>query len=191
VSIQAVAWVLDHSRARGFARLVLISLANHANRETGECWPSMRTIAREAGIGHSSVTAAVRVLVALGELEIVSEGGPRQANRYRLSYPQRPGDGHNSVQELNAASIPGPRAASSPGLDRTIINRQEPLGVADKFCVRCQGRGRYWNAAGGFETTCPCVTAPREDHDTRPLERPEPLIAHQYQADSTNAARPP
>ena len=63
MSIQAVSWVLDHSVTVKLERLVLISLANHAN-EAGECWPSIKRIASEAG---TSPLQARRTLIALEE----------------------------------------------------------------------------------------------------------------------------
>lgn len=124
MSIQAVGWVLDHSQSRGFSRLVLIALANHANSETNECWPSQRTIATEAGISPGAVPAQVRALVDLGEIEMVEPGGPRRSARYRLTF-QRSGDEHKSAQEMSAARGPGVSAALSPGVSRTVIDRQE------------------------------------------------------------------
>lgn len=51
MSIQAVAWVLSQKGEDlpGTARLVLISLAHHANHESGHCFPSAELIAKEAG----------------------------------------------------------------------------------------------------------------------------------------------
>lgn len=49
-----MAWVLKHSTTTGTDRLVLLSLANHAN-ENGQCWPSVRTIAREANVTERAV----------------------------------------------------------------------------------------------------------------------------------------
>lgn len=94
MSIQAVAWVLDSSQSRGLARLVLIALANHANEEQ-VCWPSQRTIAREAGISLGAVSDQVRKLVDIGELEVVNKGNARKSARYRLvqvTNAQRSGD---------------------------------------------------------------------------------------------------
>lgn len=76
MSIQAVAWVLEHSETRGAARLALISIANYADKNTGECFPSMRTIAREARCSPGSVPPSVREAVRLGELEVIDAGGP-------------------------------------------------------------------------------------------------------------------
>lgn len=126
MSIQAVAWVLDNSESRGFSRLVLLSLANHINGDTGLCCPSMRTIAREAGVSLGTIPNAVTNLVALGELKVLEEGGPRRSARYVLPFAERSGDEHKSVQEPNAARAPGVNAASSPGVNRTVSNRNQP-----------------------------------------------------------------
>jgi Helix-turn-helix domain len=131
VSIQAVGWVLQHSRAKGVTRLVLISLANHANDQS-MCWPSQRTIAREAGIGKGTVSLAIDRLLEMGELTIVLKGGSHSSTRYRLGYPQPENFAHQVGEagpEMGAAPTPGPRAAPTPGVGRTINNRHEPNSV--------------------------------------------------------------
>jgi hypothetical protein len=97
MSIQAVSWVLEESRSRGYARLVLLSLANYAN-DDDECWPSMRTIARNAGISLGAVPPQIQELVDLGEVEIVKKGSHRRSSRYRI---QRSRD-ELSVQLVNS-----------------------------------------------------------------------------------------
>jgi hypothetical protein len=154
MSIQAVAWVLDSSESRGITRLVLLSLANHANEEA-VCWPAQRTIAREAGIGTGTVSAALQRLVAIGEIEVVKPGTARLSTTYRLA------------RLPSAASTPGVSAASTSGPRRIIRNHQEPssahlpstgsVGVARMSCVRCHGSGTIYNATGGFNIVCTCV----------------------------------
>lgn len=95
MSIQAVAWVLDHSQSRGLARLVLISLANHAHKDTAECYPAQRTIAAEAGISLGAVSVQIQTLIELGELSVIEAGGPRTATRYQLPLVQRSSDEHD------------------------------------------------------------------------------------------------
>lgn len=64
MSVQALAWVLEReSSTTGSDRLVLLSLANHAN-DAREAWPSIDTIMREAGIRRRQT-----VKDALGRLE--------------------------------------------------------------------------------------------------------------------------
>lgn len=51
------------------ARLVLIKLAQYADRNTGLAWPSKETIAADLGISRSSVFAAVKLLKQVGYLQ--------------------------------------------------------------------------------------------------------------------------
>ena len=57
--------------ARGKDKLVLFVLAGFANNETGECWPSYRTIARQAGLGYSTVQDSLKRLRDAGFLGVV------------------------------------------------------------------------------------------------------------------------
>lgn len=85
MSIQAISWVLDHSESEGFARLVMIVLANHYSSGTSRCNPGHRAIAEEARISRSAVTAQIRKLVELGEIEVVDNGTSHQSAEYRLT----------------------------------------------------------------------------------------------------------
>ena len=125
MSIQAVAWVLEHSTSTGSARLVLISLANHASeRNNWECWPTSRTIAHEAGVkSHSTALDASKALVKLGEISIIDPGDQRNAGRYRLTFMgERSESDHSSGRESTAEVAPG-RPLRSPQADQ---NRNEP-----------------------------------------------------------------
>lgn len=72
MSIQAVGWVLDQSETGGSERLVLISLANHADKD----WlagPSMRTIAAEARVSRGTVRRWLEALAEGGHIEEITE----------------------------------------------------------------------------------------------------------------------
>jgi hypothetical protein len=81
-----MAIALNHSKARGSARLVLLGIANHHG--DGGAWPALATLSRYAGgITERNVRNALRELEALGEIATSIEGGPRRAdggrpNRY-------------------------------------------------------------------------------------------------------------
>ena len=84
MSIQAVSWVLDHSTADDpLDRLVLISLANYADRGGGVAWPSVKSIADEVRVSRRSVQRHLRTLEEGGHIECVGESaaGPRH---YRI-----------------------------------------------------------------------------------------------------------
>ena len=76
----------------GATRLVAISLAEHAGRDTDECWPSVATIRAEAGLKTDrAVQKAIRKLSDLGLIEYEVNAAPdgriprdRRPNLYRL-----------------------------------------------------------------------------------------------------------
>jgi hypothetical protein len=126
MSVQALAWVFDHftgwCEARGMdpsagQRLVLLSIANHADKEGRNAWPSTATICGEAAVSKRTAETAIRWLEDGGViLREVNRGGlpetpsDRRPNRYSIlamtppsgsAIPSDPaeGAGRQSVQE--------------------------------------------------------------------------------------------
>jgi Helix-turn-helix domain len=143
VSIQAIAWVFDYSQAAGTDRLVLLALANHANSETGECHPGFRRIAHEANCAPSTVTAAIRRLVELGEVEVSARGTGRATTKYHLPWlstgglSARPGPnatggvvrGEWPVVRGNGPVVRGLDRADPLTVNRTAHDAPTPSGV--------------------------------------------------------------
>lgn len=73
MSVESLAIVLNHSRASGTAKLILIGIANHAG--DGGAWPAVETLASYANIKRRAVQNHLRTLVDLGELAITYNGG--------------------------------------------------------------------------------------------------------------------
>lgn len=84
MSVQATCWVWEHSQAEGTARLVILAIADAANREGERAWVSANTIAKMCRIGHRTAQRKVAELVAMGELEKMGGRGEKHANVYRL-----------------------------------------------------------------------------------------------------------
>ena len=89
MSVETLAIVLHHSKARGTDKLVLVGIANHEG--DGGAWPSVSTLARYANVEERAVQKALRRLKALGEVSVhVQGGGPsgvpewRRPNRYSV-----------------------------------------------------------------------------------------------------------
>jgi hypothetical protein len=74
MSIEAVATVLNHSRATGRAKLVLIGIANHLGDQGA--WPSISTLARYANASERSVKRDIQELMNLGELQVELQNAP-------------------------------------------------------------------------------------------------------------------
>jgi len=74
MSIEIMSLVLNHSKATGRAKLVLMGIANHQGDQGS--WPSIATLARYANASESSVKRDLKELVALGELKIELQAAP-------------------------------------------------------------------------------------------------------------------
>ena len=142
-----MAWVLEHeATTTGTDRLVLLALANHAN-DNGEAWPSIDTIAREAGVQRrQTVKDALARLVAAGLIEREINGAPD----HRLRADRRP-----NLYRLTGARLTAPRGGtgareSSPG--------DEPTGA--RFTA---SRGHASRSNGGTGNEPLTVTEPSSE----------------------------
>lgn len=79
MSISCMNAVWTKSRSTGFARLVLLALADSAD-DLNYCWPGHEKIAKKAAISVRSVIRQVKLLEDLGEL--VVEHNRRKGNKY-------------------------------------------------------------------------------------------------------------
>ncbi|WP_237185519.1 helix-turn-helix domain-containing protein [Rothia nasimurium] len=68
MSVQATSWVWNHSQAEGTARLVLLAIADAANREGQNSCQSVPTIAKMCRLHDATVYRKISELVAIGEL---------------------------------------------------------------------------------------------------------------------------
>lgn len=84
MSVQATTWVWEHSESRGTSRLVLLAIADAANREGKQSFQSAASIARMTGASMRSVWRAIDELVDLGELAKAGKHGQYQTTVYEL-----------------------------------------------------------------------------------------------------------
>jgi hypothetical protein len=118
---------------RGTERLVLLALADCANDEGRECWPSVATLARKCRVDERTVQRVIRRLAEGGHLLILPSSGGRAANRYSVlmcGYPQpRPSVTPGNLPPRQDATAP---PAQVPGqgwhscATRTSLNVIEP-----------------------------------------------------------------
>ena len=84
MSVQAISWVLSHSKAKLGARLVLLSIANHARDDGTGAWPSIATIAREAHLSDRQAQYCIKLLQKIGEVQRQEGMGPYGTNLYSM-----------------------------------------------------------------------------------------------------------
>jgi hypothetical protein len=126
MSVQALSWVLDHSEAEYGARLVLISIANHCDKNGTGAWPKLETIAEESKLSVREVSRTINILVSLGELSVEKGTGKVGRNTYTLSRMNQPAN--LSVNHLgnltNATSLPDKCDTSPRHIPQR--NKEEP-----------------------------------------------------------------
>ena len=143
MSVETLAVVLHHSRAKGTDKLVLIGIANHAG--DGGAWPSVATLARYANVHERNVQRALDRLVELRELHVERQAGGTAAmkewqrpNRYDVLLGCPPGCDRSTshrVKELPTEPaglwIEGVAPASPGGASATGgVAPMPPGGVA-------------------------------------------------------------
>ncbi len=89
MSVEHLAVVLHHSKAKGTHKLVLLGIANHMG--DGGAWPSVATLARYANVTERSVQRSIQWLQDHGEISVsLQDGGGRdqpdhaRPNRYHV-----------------------------------------------------------------------------------------------------------
>lgn len=99
MSVKVMNWVFSGSRSRKSGRLLMLALADRANDEGTDAWPSEKTLAAKVGVDERTVRRQLRALQRLGELR----------------YEQRPGltNYYTIIMQpcLPLASAPTPRHA--------------------------------------------------------------------------------
>ncbi len=91
MSLRCLTWVFHESPAEGFDRLVLLAIADEADDEGGNAFPSQRRLARKAKVGLGSVPAIIRRLEDAGMLRVErpEKPAPGRVNHYQILLPNR------------------------------------------------------------------------------------------------------
>jgi hypothetical protein len=94
MSVRVMAWVWEHSQARGSDRLVLLAIADNANDDGGNAFPGHAELMRKTLLPRSTVYGCIERLIESGELERAEPGGGRgRRTIYRVTMGNRPAVG--------------------------------------------------------------------------------------------------
>ena len=93
MSLEAITWAFRQD-IPGTAKLVLLALANRADDETGQCWPGVTRIAKDASCSTRSAQVHIAALARNGFIEIqrvyASTNGRQRSNRYWILFDRVP-----------------------------------------------------------------------------------------------------
>jgi hypothetical protein len=106
MSIQAVAWALEQDLPAR-PKLVLVSIANHANHVDGYCWLKAETIAKEAACTPRSIYNFVGALIRNGFIRKAlrkGDDGKQRATDYWILFDREEKEwAHDAHLESNEA----------------------------------------------------------------------------------------
>ena len=131
MSIQAVAWAISQRVGSTTGKVLLICLANYAN-ERGECWPSQKTIAREAELGERATRDWLQKLEAQGFIERSRRhraDGSRTSDHIVLNLSRTPHNGDNDLTADYAARSDLAASDTKPSGTSRRTYRHEVLGI--------------------------------------------------------------
>ncbi|MFC8038731.1 helix-turn-helix domain-containing protein [Paenarthrobacter sp. NPDC057355] len=123
MSVESMAIVMNHSKASGTDKLVLLGIASHDG--DGGAWPSIATLARYANVEPRTVQRSINKLGHAGELIVyANDGGTRslpdyrRPNRYEIALKCPPNcDGtsrHKLVDNYNQTLFKAPKKGVTP-----------------------------------------------------------------------------
>lgn len=128
--------VLDSSQIRGTQRLAAICLANHADDEGRNCFPSMARIARQMACSVSQARRQVHALIEAGYVDVEpgTEQGGNGSRRYRLRL-DRLTPSKDATPSRNARGTPS-KDASPPLAEMRV----DPLQICEPNSHRTVNR---------------------------------------------------
>lgn len=127
---------LDRLVGEPYALAVFVALMRRANREQGDrCFPSLNTIADDAGVSRSSVWRSIQKLVEVGLLHVAqrkTESGDPTSNIYTILRPHVPkNEGGTSENRPSAPTEQTPVSEGHPNHSNSNKMKSEQEGYSN------------------------------------------------------------
>ena len=145
------------------AKLVLLALADRADKDTHSCWPAKERLAHDTGLGVSAVKGALKQLVNAGlvEREPRYQDGRRSSDLYTLLIPPawlRGWEGSRESESDQKETESNPEPTQEPSVSHLPLTEEAGSGLeSTPLAPTCERCGCYLRRARAFETYCdPC-----------------------------------
>jgi len=143
MSLEASKAVWEHSQAKGTARLILLSLADHAD-EDGVAWPSLSRLAKMANVHVSNISKNLNILIEMGELSRVGTVPSKQGKKgtkYKILIPRT--RGVKKAKPSGGAHLNLAEARYEPPLEPSLslLYREQHQKVAD---LKANNFDQFW-----------------------------------------------
>jgi hypothetical protein len=154
MSLKAMMHVWEHSQARANDRLVLLAIADEANDEGKNAWPSIRRLAAKANCSKTTVVDSIKRLEASNELVV--------------RRPERQGRGRFSQYEVVLRKVQNPDLSSDEPGSSLVPVGSSLVPVGSVFGTSCDP---LWYQSTGTDPV-PKGTDPRVPKGTDPCTDP-------------------
>lgn len=160
MSVEAIQWALYLPHPNPTHKAVLVGMANHANPDGKDCFPSIDRLEKYTSLGRSTIIRAIKQMEDLGILSAVRTVG--KVTKYTLNFDwQAQDDQCRSGTRPTAGPVPereepvpqrdGGSAAAAPEPSLTVINRQSKRGArATRLPPEWTLPSEWWNWASKF-----------------------------------------
>ena len=126
MSVRATTWVWEQPMPPS-EKIVLLRLADHANPDGGDVYPSIASVAEYTGISERQVQRYIKGFVERGILVITghAKGGRSNPREYQFTFQFAPrkGDTRDTVSDAERVTPPTPIAARKGDADDTVSER--------------------------------------------------------------------
>ncbi|WP_404959053.1 hypothetical protein [Streptomyces sp. 147326] len=111
MTLDAQAWVWDHSRSRGNVRVVMLALADATTDDTATVRMGTKELIRRVNVHKTTVLAAVDAALESGELQVETPAAGSRATTYRI--PGAVGYSRATGRESRPQPVPGQRSETA------------------------------------------------------------------------------
>lgn len=177
--------VVQRTQASGLDRLVLLGLASFADGD-GWCHPSIRKLARRAGVAKSTVQLALPRLVELGEVQMVERGhsqrdpvkdrhnrpgGFQATHYYRLSFGHTLAPAAASVAVSGVPLVGTPETVRCADGEHTQVCRNDAILGSGSLLLNKSVRTSHKDKSSGRGASAPVENSEaRKERNDRPTD---------------------
>ncbi|ONI92646.1 hypothetical protein ALI22I_02560 [Saccharothrix sp. ALI-22-I] len=171
MSIRVMTWVWEHAEAAGTDLLLLLAIADSADDQGRNAWPSVADLSRKTRLDERTVQRRLKRLHGQGHVTI-EPGGGRRRNRYTIpmasapASPQAPPPrDHPTAPSDRRTTPPAPRRGPARRSGRRPDHVDWPA-----WCGRCDGptpQERYVDDGSGTLVPCPRCHLKGRDRNPR------------------------
>lgn len=162
ISVQAISWVIEHSKHKGNSFVVLMMIANHARSDGTGAWPSIQTLCKESRLSRRTVQRCIRRLSRKWsgiknwqntppELNVLVGKGPYSSNLYEIPCVKLTQGGASDTDAGGASSVtPNPSFNRPKSKDTAQTSRGSfPVYVKKQTAKEMEGIMDIRTESGG------------------------------------------